>query len=237
MRKRRKRRPIRWKPVLILLLLANLAVGLMISPITAAHTVRVVGVLQEDQPAVRKILQGIKNKPYFQVNTSSVESQLLGIERIKRADLSRNILGRGVLEVGYREPVASVVEHPTVKLSAEGELYRDARQIVGIPAISLPTHAHEPNLTLGFAVELKALAEISGRTQRLGLGDNLTITVDKGGRLCLNKEGNGQVVLGSSQELDAKFERLKTYLEQNPDGLTHIKELNITAPERPAVIR
>ncbi|MFY9235340.1 MAG: hypothetical protein WAO58_12885 [Fimbriimonadaceae bacterium] len=235
MARKRKKRSVRWRSILLILLVANTSAGLYFSPVTAAQVIRVEGVELADQDFVRRALQRLWKTPYIRANPSSIESNLGVVERIEVATLDTNVFGRGVLKVTYRKPVASVVGATTMKLSVRGDLYSDPRPASGLPSIQLPRDGNQPNLTLAFPAELRLLADISARVSAMQVGENWVIEVEDGGRLCLNKEGSGTVVLGSSENLDQKFGRLRTYMSENPGGLEAIKELNLTVADKPTV--
>jgi hypothetical protein len=238
MRRRRRKRALKWGPVLFVLLLGNVAAGLWLSPITAATSVAVIGADARDQAAIDQALQSLKKVPYLRAKPREVESQLQSsLGRLSRAELSSNIFGRGRLEVFYQEPVGQLEERPAIKLSKQGDLYADDRPFEGLPTVRLPKEALQPNLTMGSTVELTLVSQLCQRVNDSDLGANIVVLVDSKGRLCLNIGGGGLVVLGSSEKLDEKFKRLEAYVEENPEGLKQIKELNLTAPEHPTFTR
>ena len=51
--------------------------------------------------------------------------------------------------------------------------------------------------------------------------------------MCLNSGVTGRVVLGSPDDLDEKFEMLRTTLSQQPDLLAQGSELVLIAPNKP----
>lgn len=237
MRKRRRKRSIKWKPVLFVFLLANIAAGLAFSPITAATSVRVVGADPRDQAFVEKTLQDLKDVPYFRSKPREIEGKLQAVGRINRAEVDQNIFGRAVVELRYEEPVGQLQAKPSVKLSKGGDLYVDNRVFTDLPKIDLPETALQPNLTMASTVELTTVAKLCERAKETDLSANIVVLVNSKGRLCLNIDGGGLVVLGSSEKLDEKFKRLEAYVEENPEGLKQIKELNLTAPEHPTITR
>ena len=232
--RRKRKRSIKWGPVLFALLIANIGAGLWLSPITSTTSVRVAGGAAEDRTAIGRILNGLQDRPYLQVGGRDIESRLQRIPRVQRAELSTNIFGRAVVTLTYHRPVARLKDKPQIKLSSAGELYFDDRPMEELPDLQVPVSAQEPNLTLGSTTELKILAEIAQRAVAANLEEKVSVEADSNGILCLNMDGGGKVVFGSSDNLDAKFLRLKEYLEENPGGLKG-HELNLTSPEHPTV--
>lgn len=79
MRRRRRKRSIKWGPVLVMLLLANVAAGLWFSPVTSAHSVRVEGMDASDKKAVDDALKVLQDVPYLRAKPREVESKLQGL--------------------------------------------------------------------------------------------------------------------------------------------------------------
>jgi hypothetical protein len=234
--RRKRKRSIKWRAILFVLLIANVITGLLISPITAARTVRVVGALPEDQAYLTGVLNQLRDVPFLRANGNRIESDTLKVDRIRSASFSQNLFGRGLLEVRYRTPVASLEAAPSVKLSQEGELYYDDREMPDLPKLRLPQEAFAPNLTVAFPAELKILAKLCEASRTLQLGDEVVVESEsQTGKLCLNSKGNGKVVLGSSERLDEKLSQLRAYLNGNPGVLSRVSELNMTSPDHPAL--
>lgn len=234
--RRKRRRSIKWGKVFLVLLLANVAAGLYVSPATATRYVRVVGARQEDMPYIREVLRALRDRPFFRLDGSRIESRILALSPVKSATIERNVLGRAVLTLSYRTPVATLAGSALLKLGEDGELYADGRQVVGLPNFEIPQAARFANLSLAFPVELKAVVDIARRLQAMGMADDTTIAVQEGGQLWLNRGDGAQIVLGSSDKLDEKFAKFKAYLDESPTGLSRVAELNLTVPERPTII-
>jgi hypothetical protein len=230
--RRKRKRSIKWRSIFLVLLIGNVAAGLLISPATAVRSVRVTGVRQEDEPFVRHVLQGLKDRPYFRIESRQIESRLLAAGHIRRVSLDRNLLGRGLLKVAYRDPVATLAGSGTLKLCGEGEIYGDGHTYVGLPEVELPPTASGANLSLAFPIELRPLATIAARLQRMGLADKATIVVEESGSISVRRPEGGRIVLGAAKDLDEKFEKVQAYLDENPGALSKIAELNATVPER-----
>lgn len=239
MARKRRRRSVKWRAILIVLLMGNFATGLFFSPITAATSIRVEGAESGDVVAlaiIRNKLALLRDVPYVQADQARIEDGLLSqIERLETVDLSTNLFGRGVLKIRYRQPVATIAGSESLKLSRRGDLYKDRRPLTGLPAVELPAGALHPNLTFGFPADLKAISRLGEFAIEMGIAEKTVIKVEEVGRLWFNREGGAAVILGSSDNLDAKLSRLRRYLNENPNGLSQIKELNLTSPEHPAV--
>ena len=232
-KRKRIRRRLKWRPILWSLVIVNTIAGLIFSPITAAAQVRVVGASASDYARIEEELQWLKDQPCLVVNSASVEEQILKRPDVRSVTLSRNIFGRGQLQVGYYEPVAHVAGTPDIVLTDAGFLCRTPDIPEGIPLLQLFEGCAHPSLGISTSWEPQKIADVCLRATRQGIVNNLSISVTVAGVVCLNSGVTGRVVLGSPDDLDEKFEMLRTTLSQQPDLLTQGSELVLIAPNKP----
>src|SRR5579864_857868 len=176
--RRRKRTRTRLKSGAILwpLMIGNTVAGLLFSPITAATHVRVVGASPSDQPRIEEELQWLKDQPCLLVNNNSVEEQILKRPDVKTATLSRNVFGRGQLQLSYYQPVARVLGTEDTVLTEAGFLCRTADIPDGIPIVQLFDGCAHPSLGMTTSWEPKKVADVCLRAAREGIVSNLSIS-------------------------------------------------------------
>ena len=232
-RRKRIKRRLKWGPILWPLAVANIIAGIIFSPVTAAAHVRVVGAMPSDYPRIEQDLQWLRDQPCVLVNNYSVEEQILKRSDIESATLSRNIFGRGQLQVRYYQPVAKVAGTSNVVLTEAGFLCETPDVPENIPLLQLFDGCAHPALGISTSWEPQKVADVCFRAAQLGIVNNLSISVSVGGVVCLNSGVTGRVVLGSPDELDEKFEMLRTVLSQQPDLLAQGQELVLIAPNKP----
>ena len=230
----RKRRRKRLKVGVILWFLVILTVGggLLFSPATAANHVRVYGAKTSDKTRITHELQWLKNKPCVTINGASVEDQLLRRPDVESVDLSRNLLGQAQVQINYYQPVAQVSGGKDEVLTEGGFLCKMPDAPLDLPTIEIFPEAGGPSFGISTVWEPKNVAEACERAYKQGIVKNLSITVTRNGSVCLNSGVTGRVVLGAPEELDEKFEQIRTILTSHPDLLDG-KELVLISPKKP----
>lgn len=241
-RKRKRRSPSksRAKPkvrlVLWLLLLANVAAGIVWSPVTSVRRVRVIGAREHDRQRLTDIAATLRDIPCAAVNRPLLETRVLSEGDVRRAELSRNPFGRATLLVGYRRPVARLDAKPEILLSNEGVLYRSRRVVAGLPVLRLPLETLEPSATLAGLWEPGRVAELCARASEFGPVEKTVIDVESTGRLCLNMGSGARIEFGSSEKLDDKLDEVHRILRAHPTLLEEGFGVNVTAPSKPVVV-
>lgn len=235
-RARPKRRPFALGPVLWSLLVLDIALGLAISPITAAHRVRVVGAPEQDQERIARHLQTLRGIPCLRSDRRNVETLIQAGEEIARADFSQNIFGRGVLQIVPRRPVARLdVERPSA-LSADGTVYATRTDLSDLPLVKVGGLAKAPNLTIAAAWEPGAIAGLCAELTAKWPKSRWTVEVDNIGVLSLYRGSGGIVVLGSTDDLTEKLKRLEKIMEESPDLLDRVRKIDLTSPRNPVYV-
>lgn len=233
MPKRAKRR-IRWARIIWLTVGLNLAVGFFTSSITAARTVKVVGALSFDTYRIESELSKLRAVPWARVDQPVVEEKLLFSPEVAAIDLRRNIFGRGRLEMTYRVPVARIDGRTDVALSDDGITFRTRQKIEGLPTVVLQDNERPVATFLGRSPLGKVALLCAAVTSRKSL-QGATIEVFSTGSVCLNFRGAARIDFGAIDELESKLKALDKILERDPDLIKRVVELNLMAPDRPAM--
>lgn len=220
--------------MLALLLTVNVVAGLAFSPITSAASVRVTGVSENDQRRVERVLQRLRDIPCLRVDSAAVESLLLTNTAIRSVKLKQNIFRRAVLEVQYLRPAASIWGKPGFALSTDGILHRTQLPLDGLAIVQLPTQAGDPVLSFCSSWECQTLAKIAETINRDKALRNMVIEVYSKGLVCLNNRQGARVILGPTERLEEKFDKLRELLNEQPDLLIRAKEVNLVSPSKPA---
>lgn len=233
MPRKRKRRRLKPAPILVLLLIANVAAGIAYSPLTSITKVRVVGAEPFDRPRLQTALQTLTGRPCNQVQPRDVETEALQIPEALDSDFARNIFGHAELKMHYRTPVARLEAHPDQLLDISGQLY-SSRQVVSVlPALRLPPENMFPLMSFMQCWPSKSIAEVCAHLPRQIPREGIVLEVMSRGELCLNIGQSGRIVFGSTGQIDEKLNKLEALLKENPRLLTETKELNLTAPSHP----
>lgn len=230
-----RKRKVNWGPVLWLATALNVAVGLTFSPVTSAAKVRVVGALPTDRERVREAVQGFRGKPALRSGSEKVLEQLYRRPDLRSAEWSQNLFRRGRLVLKYDPYVARFASPSNAVLTSRGQIAQTAEPIHNLPRLDLFEGARDPAAALSAPFEAVKVADVCYRAASLKL-ENLSVSVQANGGVCLNLGTTGRVSLGSPDDLDAKFEKLEQILAQEPGILGQRKEIVLLAPSR-AVVR
>lgn len=230
-----RRRKLNLGPVLWTATVLNVIAGLALSPITSAAKVRVVGALPTDRDRIRSAVQAVKGKPALRGGAERTLEELYRRPDLRVADWSQNLFRRGLLVLTYDRPIAVLRGQKNTILTSRGQVTQTREHIEDLPEIEFFAAALQPSGSLGSAVEFVKVADVCSRASTLGIG-KLWISVQENGGVCLNSGETGRVMLGSPDELDAKFEKLQGLLATQPGVLSEQKEIVLLAPAK-AVVR
>jgi cell division septal protein FtsQ len=220
---------------LVLLLILVVALGIGLSPSTSIKNVRIEGAQASDQERLASIVKKLQDVPNIRIDPRGVESEALMRADVQSAQLTRGLFGSALLKVTYRRPVARLLGHPNVMLSDEGVLYKTDLVPEGLPQVQLPDNGPPTLATLAANWQPQKMAKLAQDALKLGISDVIRIQMDAGDVVCLNMS-SGRVILGTLEDLDKKLAVLRERIASNPQELSQIKELNITAPENPSIV-
>lgn len=229
-----RRRKLNWGPILWVAVATNVTAGLAFSPITSAAKVRVVGALPSDEARIRTAVQLVKGKPALRSGAERALEEVYRRPDLREAVWSQNLFRRGLLELRYDLPVARLSDPPNTILTGRGLFAQTQEAIEDLPRLELFDGARDPAAALGARFEGQKIADICMRASTLGI-QNLWITVQENGAVCLNSGNTGRVALGSPDDLDSKFEKLQEVLTQRPKILEQNEEIVLLAPGKPMV--
>lgn len=220
-------------PALVTALIVTLLLGIFFSPITAVSRVQVEGARPVDRQTIEGVLRKLNAIPWAVVNVRWVETRVQQIQAVEHARYSQNIFGRGRLEVVYRTPVARVKGKQSVAMDGAGVMFLSSEAAPDLPVVVRPDSAKDLPMTLAGGFPAGQVAELAIRAKQFAPQSNLVIWFNNRGAVCLNV-GTCLLILGSCDDLDAKFRALKKLIEQQPDLLGQLDNLNLTEPSHPA---
>jgi hypothetical protein len=235
MRRKRKRTTIRPAPVIVILLIVNIAVGLTLSRLTVIRHIEIVGARDWERPRLESIAQSIKGRPCAQINPYVVESLVLQDTAIKGAQLDRNLFGDAVLTLEHEVPVARFYNHLTMGIGEDGVVYESDHFPADLPTIELGENEPRANLTLANDFPSATLAHLAQRVRQILPRNQVRIEYGTGSSLCLNI-GTDQIFLGSCEDIDLKLDMLQQKLSSEPDFLSKIKSFNLLYPKMPMTV-
>lgn len=240
---RRRRRPIPWARLPWAGLLwaaaaANVGAGLAYSPVTAATKVRVVGAAPDDHERIARALQRLRGVPALRQDPAAVEGVVQAREDVDRARFRQNLFGRGLLTIDARTPAARLEGARDVWIDASGVAYAGPPPpgAENLPTVRLPAAARRPGLALAGSWNSAAIADLClGLASEIG-GRPWVVERDARGVISLSVGADARIVLGTGESLREKRSQLRRILEGQPGILTQIRELNLAAPDNPAVV-
>lgn len=235
MRRRRKRNPINWGPILTILLISNVVAGVYASRMTSIVKVRVEGVQPDDQHRIRAILQRVHSQPALQLNRRITESRILERSAVLRTEMTRNIFGRARVTVSYRRPVARIAKMPGAALSREGVVFQTGEDLSKLPVLSPPDEGLKPSITIAGPWRPGEVAGLASELANFSGRQVVEIIVLSNGGLCLNIGSKFAVELGLPESLDEKVDYLRRQIENDPALLVSGQTLNVVSLEKPAL--
>lgn len=213
--------------------LAQICVGLLVSPMTAVSRVRVVGAPATDHERITRHLQALSGSPYVRAPLRETESRVLANPELETASLRNNMFGSAVLRVKPKVAVARLDGSRPIFLSSRGSAYQAGSAAAGLPLVQLQAEAFNANLCLSGSWEAQKIASLCGVLPPYFRKPELVIDVDRRGVASLVLPRHGRVIMGSLDNLEQKVEVLQRLLETRPGFLAKIKQLNLTAPDYP----
>ncbi len=232
----RTRRPFPLSAVLWTLVVVNVTVGLFVSPLTSLRKVRVLGAAASDQTRIESEIQRWRDVPVLRLGQDWAQYRLENNSEVKSSTLDKNVLGRAVVRIQLRQPVARFV-NTRLYLDESGFPFRSERAFGGLPSLMPPPGTFDTSLTLAGGWESGPVARMCQELSVQVPNVDWKVEVDDRGVISLMSNSGAEVVMGSSDSLPQKVEKLKALLLAKPDLLEKVRRLVLTAPEAPMVVR
>jgi hypothetical protein len=225
----------RMAPLFAVLLVVNVVAALLYSPLTALRRVRIEGAPDWDQDRLQRIADGLQGIPCAQINPHRVESEAMQEPEVRSAHLARNLFGSAALQVGYRQPVASLAGEPGVALSIEGVPFYSRHLPPDLPVVKLDEQSPVGMRLIAESWPVVTVAQLAVKAGDIFKGRSVEIELGKGNTLCLNM-GAGQVVFGPCYDVESKLATLQRLLARDPALLTKVQSLNLSVPSLPSSV-
>lgn len=235
MRKRSKK-PLPWRAILWTMFLGNTLAGLVLSPVTAVRTVRVVGAPQWDELRVQSILEGLKATPVLAIDVAKVETEVQAASSVDSARLSRTPFGSAKLEVVYRQPVARVMGSKSLFFCADGKTAEFLEPQTPAITVKLPEPSAQPVATLAGAWDFSGLANVCRKLENLPFAKDWIVEMNAFGSVFLQAGPVVVIEFGDTSKIDEKLDALAALFEDHHDLLDRVRSINVTAPARPMVV-
>jgi len=194
----------------------------------------VVGALPEDQARIQEILQRCENVPALRLDPRRVETLLAQRGCVQRAQVTRNIFGRAVVNMEYRTPVAKILGGNGAALAADGAVFQAIQPLGDLPKVALSAEANVPVLTIAGPWRSGDVAQLATEINEIAIGQDKTITALENGGLCLNIGSKFAVQLGLPERLGEKIDYVRRKLEEDPGLIASGKTLNLVSLDRPS---
>ena len=231
MPKRRRSSRIAWETVLGILFVANIFAGLYASRLTSLIKIRVEGAMPEDKARIRAILERTHSKPALQLNRRATESAILSKGEVLSAEMTRNIFGRALVKVKYREPVAAIKGMANRVLAIDGVVFDTHRNVSGLPTFSMPEIARAPAIGIVGPWRSRDVGWLAAAVRGIAGEEPVEIQSTDDGGLCLNIGSKFAVDLGLPEDLAAKVDRLRKKLDDEPALISSGKTLVLVSLE------
>jgi cell division septal protein FtsQ len=212
-------------------------IGIGFSPLTRVSTVRIVGCPDFLREEAKATVKGLRSVPFARLDQTEIAAKLRTDPDVESALFTANVFGRGVLRIELRKPVARVVASGRVYLDSAGNLFASRQDPGPLPLVSVPTESTRAGAGICGPVEGRAIVGLLTALQRLFPQEACSLAVDPRGVISLTLEHGGVVEFGSTEDLDEKIEVLGKILDVTPGLMRQVRRLNLTAPDRPVVVR
>jgi hypothetical protein len=204
------------------------------SPFTSVKNIELKGVRLSERERLQVVEQSMRGVPAMHLNAWEIEGKFLAQSRIKSAEFSRSILGKGVLKLVYRSPVLKLAGLQHTYLDDSGIFFNDPEVRDPIHTMKMDPNMQISLMTLTGIIDRKKIVEFAGLLRKTigsrGYGEGtLQVEVQSTGSLCLNMP-RGRVVFGTSENLPEKVEALKQVLDGQPNIFNEASELNLMSP-------
>lgn len=215
-----------------------LAAGSTQTALFDVDEVRVIGAQEQSPDLIRRVSEIEQGMALWGLETDRATERVLALPRIKEAETSSSWRGVVTIEVLERLPIARIESPEGTIVVAEDGVIIEVDEAPVSPAVTdlteiagamFPAAVGEsvPEVLDEAVVLATALpSDIAVVTERI------EITVDS---LFLRAVGGGEISLGDSRNLPAKFDAIRAFLTQV--DLTCLDTLNVSAPSVPVIQR
>ena len=233
----RTRKRLNWGPILSVLLAANIFIACGWSKITAIRSINLDGVRNSERLRLEKITKEMRGIPALKVDPRMVEGPFMNESRVKNADFRRNIFGIARLILEYRTAIAAIAGSKDCFLDDNGVVFSDPEEKRVLPSVLLQSKVKVSVMALTGVINFKQIADVvlivtKNLPESLTGGSPPEIEVQETGAVCLNMS-NGVVILGTSENLEEKIEKLKQALLEHPDLFKNNSAINMMIPGQP----
>lgn len=223
------------------MLIGNVAAGLWFSPLTVMRQVRVDGIPESLRANVEAILKDSSETPCVRIPARQIESRVQALPGIRTAEFRRNVFGVATLQVTKMVPVATVEGEKGLYLSDRGELFRSQEVPGPIPNVSPPEGFARPVATLAAPWESRDAARACSLASKHGFIEGPgkqqpTLQFESGGGIVMQCPQGARVELGSADQLEEKFAKLKELRARNPKLLAENSTINVVSPSRASIV-
>lgn len=214
----------------------NVVMGIFFSPLTAIKKVRVIGATKRQETEVHALFARYKGVPFFRLPFDQISSGLSSDPEVANAKFVFNIFGRANVRFTLRSPVGRV-KGSNVCFDLSGTTFVTGRATDRLPEVVLPSKSSQVSLTLAGPWERVQTAHLCSKLSAQMPKVLWRVELNDRGELSLQGDGGAEVVLGSSEALPQKVTKLKELLDQQPGLLTKVRQLNLTYPDSPMIVR
>jgi hypothetical protein len=215
-----------------MLLVINVTAGFIWSPLTSLRFVRVEGALEADRVRIEEAVQLSRGVPWVRFNQEQLASLILLNPGLENLTIETNPFGRGLVKVSYKSAVAVVGDG--LLLSDRGDLF-PGRAAVDLPRVNVPDEALKLNGTIVSGWDSGKIASLCeslrGKVPNLGW----IVDVDERSVLSLQIGDRTKVVLGTTQNIDKKLEKLVEIIDKRPELFRAPAEINLVVPDEPSI--
>lgn len=223
-------------PWLWLAFFVHLYFAISYSPLTAARVVRVTGTMPGDAERVTDILGQVKNIPAMQVKTMQVESDTQLLDSVLTSEYSQNLFGRGLLKVTSKEQVARIVDRPDLALDQNGGLFTASDAGTSLVSVVMPEVTVQPTGLVMCGYPRQKIAHLCKLLKNKFKDTAYTLELSDRGVISLRVPDRTTIILGSSDALEEKLQKLREMLDSDPDLYSRNSEVNLTSPNSPMVV-
>ena len=231
---KKTKRAINWTAVVWTVLIVNVLVGLMFSPITSVRHLRVLGAQPHDLQRIDSLAEALRGRPFARVGALQLESAVLGQRDVYNAKLTHNLFGSAILTVKYRTPIAVMANDPHIFLDREGVIFGSPEANEGLRKVDLDPDYAQPGVALTLPWPSQDVADLCTKLDSFDQLKDAAVHLDTTGRLLIVREDKHTVDLGGTGQIDEKLAKLKGILEEDPNLLDKVASLSLADPAHPA---